>query len=1039
MKSCPRCGERVLERSRFCPSCGAPVDRGHEPGERRKVVTVVFADVVGSTELGERVDPETLRWAMQRWFAAMGQTVERHGGTVERYVGDALMAVFGIPVAHEDDALRAVRTALDMRDEVAELHEELHGARGVELAVRIGLNTGEAVTGAAVAGGSFTTGDAVNVAARLEQAALPGDILLGRDTYRLVAHAVEAEPLVPLTVKGKAEPVEAFRLLGIVRDARPRPARVATPMVNRIAEQWRLRAAFDRAVSHRSCQLLTVLGAAGVGKTRLVAETLETAGGAATVAVGRCLPYGEGLTWWPLAEALGESGLLDQVASGDPVIARAAELLKPAGEPVAPEEAFWAVRAALEALARRRPLVLVIDDLQWAEPTFLDLLEHLADWVRDAPLLLVATARPELLDAREGWGAFGPNTASIVLEPLADADAGELLRELVGAPLAASAAERVLAVAEGNPLYVVEVVAMLGDDGVIGDRRSVSELTAIAVPPTIQALLDARLDRLRPSERAVIEAASVEGKEFARESVWALVGDEAVGAHLRALTGKDLIEASGADGYRFRHQLIRDAAYEGIPKLRRADLHVRFADLLAARAPASDELLGHHLESAVRLRRELGEAEAATAALAARASSHLGAAGRRAEQRDEHAAAAGLLERAVALVPTDGGARLALLPALGAVLFEAGRIADAVRVLDEAASRADVPALHAWARVERELVRLEAESSAGTERALGVAEEALPVLERVGDHHGQGRAWFLRAHAASVVGQFDRADQAWEQAGLCMRRDGDQRELFVILGRRATAMVLGSTPVDEAIGRCEEFRERVAASPVAVALTVNPLASLHAMRGEFEEADRLVRAANQTLHQLGSLGWVSHHEALVRLLAGRPDLAELPLRAGLERLASVEDRGMLATTAAMLAQALYAQDRRDEADEQCAVAARAAAADDLVTQAIWRGVKAKLLALEGRLERAEALARGAVAMVEPTDLLSHRGDALLDLAEVLSAAAREEEYQRVVLRALSQYEAKGNAVGAATARSLLGESSGGRNAVQREFREGHAP
>src|SRR4051812_43607686 len=433
-----------MERSRFCAACGAALTPTPVPGERRKVVTVVFADVVGSTELGERVDAETLRWAMQRWFAAMGQTVERHGGTVERYVGDALMAVFGIPVAHEDDALRAVRTALDMRDEVAELHEELHGARGVELAVRIGLNTGEAVTGAAVAGGSFTPGDAVNAAARLEQAARRGEILLGRDTPRRVAHAVEAEAVEPLTVKGKREPVEAFRLLGVARDAPPRPARTGAAMVDRIQEQWRVRSAFERAVTQRTCQLLTILGAAGVGKSRLVAETVESFGAAATVARGRCLPYGEGTTWWPLSDALGDSGLLEEVAGDDPVIARAAQLLDPAGEPVAPDEAFWAVRAALEALARRRPLVLVIDDLQWAEPTFLDLLEHIADWVRDAPLLLLAMGRPELLDVRESWGALRSNNATVLLEPLAEADADELLRELIGAaPLGRRTAERI--------------------------------------------------------------------------------------------------------------------------------------------------------------------------------------------------------------------------------------------------------------------------------------------------------------------------------------------------------------------------------------------------------------------------------------------------------------------------------------------------------------------------------------------------------------------------------------------------------------------
>jgi tetratricopeptide (TPR) repeat protein len=471
--------------------------------------------------------------------------------------------------------------------------------------------------------------------------------------------------------------------------------------------------------------------------------------------------------------------------------------------------------------------------------------------------------------------------------------------------------------------------------------------------------------------------------------------------------------------FRFRHQLIRDAAYEGISKVLRADLHVRFADSLEARIPTSivgDELLGYHLESAVRLRRDLGEADAATALLAARASSRLGAAGRRAAHAS---AAAGLLERAIALVDPDDATLCALLPAFGASLFEAGRMADAIRVLDEAAAHEADPRMSAWARIEREFVRLEAESSPGTERALGIADAALPILEREGDHYGECRAWSLRAHVAWMVGSVDRADAAWEKAAACARRAGDENELFVVLGWRASAAVLGPTPVDEAIRRCEEFRERVAASPLAVALTVNPLASLHAMRGEFDLADRCVREANATLHQLGSLGWVSHHEALVRLLAGRPELAERPLREAVERLVSMHDRGLLATTAAMLAQTLYAQERFSEAHEQCELAAGAAAADDIVTQVIWRGVKAKLVAREGRFAEAETLARGAVALVQPTDLLSHRGDAMLDLAEALRTRLSTKEYQRTVRTALSQYELKGNAVGAARARSLL--------------------
>jgi len=843
---------------------------------------------------------------------------------------------------------------------------------------------------------------------------------------------VETEPVEPLVVKGKADPLAAFRLLRVAPDAPGRPRRERTPLVDRHRERAQLVDAFNQAVVDRSCQLLTVMGAAGVGKSRIVAEVTDALGGVATVAAGRCLPYGDGLTWWPLVEALGDSGLFDQVSPGDePAIARAGELLKAKGDPVAPEEAFWAVRRVLETLARRQPVVLVVDDLHWAEPTFMDLLEHVADWVRDAPLLLVVMARPDLLDVRPAWGASRPNATSVLLEPLAEDETADLLRHLVGAAkLGGRASARILEVAEGNPLFVEEVVAMLIDDGLLNGKGngSAGDTTTIAVPPTIQVLLAARLDRLEPDERAVVEAASVEGKEFARERVAALVDDEvgaSIGALLRALVRKDLIRPVGvdADTFRFRHQLTRDAAYEGMPKERRAELHERFAQWLEARPQAFpaivDELLGYHLERAVRLRRELGESDEATSELAARASARLGAAGLRAAQRDDPSAASTLLERAAALVESDERARGALLPVLGASLFEAGRIGQAITVLDEAIAHAPEARWRARARIEREFVRLEAEARVGTERARRVADEALPALERDGDDAGQCRAWYLRAQAAWIAGRVGDADDAWCEAAECARRAHDERELFRILGMRATASVLGPLPVDDAIRRCEEYRELVGASPVAVALMVNPLATLNAMRGEFELADGFLDEANEVLDQLGSMGWVSHHEALVRLLEGRPGLAEVPLREAVQRLAAMGDGELLATTLAMLAQTVFAQGQLEEAKQLCRMAAGAGAHDDIVTQVIWRGVQARILAHEGHADEAEALAREAVALVAPTDLLSHRGDAMLDLAEVLRMTSHTDEYHGVVQTALSLYEEKGNVIGATRARSLL--------------------
>ena len=702
MKQCARCGEWAADRSRFCPECGARLSAALAVEEGRKVLTVIFADVVGSTALGERIDAEKLRWAMQRWFHAMRRAVERHGGTIEDYRGDGVMAVFGIPAAHEDDALRAARAALDMRAAGQDLHAEV----GVELRVRIGLNTGAAATGSSADVGTFTTGDVVNVAARLEQSAQPGEILLGARTYGLIAHAVEAEPLGPLEVRGRRDAVTAYRLVGVAASAPVRPRRAGASLVDRDDERARLVRAFERTGSAGACELCAVVGSPGVGKSRLVEEVAGGFADRATVAFGRCLPYGETLPWWPLVEALG--GLIAQLGDDHPALPRAAELLDPGGRPVPPDEAQWVLRVVLERLARQRPFVLAIDDLQWADEAFLDLLDHLTEAVRDAPLLLLATARPELLDDRPAWRA-----QSLALDPLPDRHAGELLHRLSGAaPISPEVRRRILDVAEGYPLFVTELVAMVQDEG-----EALTE-----VPATIQALLAARLDRLAPDERALLGAAAVEGKAFRREHVRALLREPSVDNTLAELVRKGLIERDG-DGYRFHHQLIRDAAYEALAKRTRADLHERLAAALEPRlAPGTgDELLGYHRERAVLLRRDLGETDAATAR---RAADNLADAARRAAQREDAAAAVALLERALALVPDDR----TLLPALGAALFEGGRMADAIAVLDDAIATASDPETRARAGVEREFVRLEADAVEGTARALAVADAALIAL-----------------------------------------------------------------------------------------------------------------------------------------------------------------------------------------------------------------------------------------------------------------------------------------------------------------------
>jgi class 3 adenylate cyclase/tetratricopeptide (TPR) repeat protein len=1003
--------------------------------ERRKVVTVVFADVVGSTALGERVDAETLRWAMRRWFDRMRGVVERHGGAIENYVGDAVMAVFGIPIAHEDDALRAVRAAAEMRDEVAGLRGELRRERGVELAVRIGVNTGEAVTGAGAAAGSFTAGDMVNVAARLEQAARPGDILLGRDTFRLVRHAVDAEPVAPLTVKGKSAAVEAFRLVAVAPDVWGRAQRSRAPMVGRRGERRRLLDAFHQGVADGSCQLFTVLGAAGVGKSRLVAEVLTGIEGAATVATGRCLPYGDGLTWWPLVEALDASGLLVQAGADDEAAAaRAAELLKPAGDPMAPEEAFWAVRKVFEVLARSRPLVVVVDDLQWAEPTFVDLIEHVADWTRDAPLLLLIMARPELLDTRAGWGRGKPNATTLLLEPLPETDARDLLHELIGpARLDDHMAARILAIAEGNPLFVEEIVAMLIDDDILGQGRGdgpgVDGRDAIAVPPTIQALIAARLDRLGEGERAVIETASIEGKEFARDRVEGLVDpgrSQSLDVHLRALVRKDLIRPVGAaeDRFRFRHQLIRDGAYDGMPKRLRADLHERFAELLSAGSPAvpvADELLGHHLERAVLLRRELGATEAATMDLAGRASTYLCAAGRRAAQRDDPAAVR-LLERALALTPQTHH---------GPILVELATALERVGDLERCAAAATAALELARANGDRRTaerartvslqVAMYGWDGAGDVAALDAdTEPVLHALEQLHDDVGITRILLLRGWINGD--HFERSAGYLERALALAERTGDRRAAASAAGSLGLIALFGPLTASEGIERCQQLRRRVPDHRIAPARLLSYEAVLHAMQGRLDQARALQAQADQIIDDLGSPMSSANGgfgRWALELLAGAPERAEAAARTSLDLFEAMGATGNGSTAAALLAVALVRQGRYEEALRNADLAAAWAAPDDTASQVHQLAARAHVLASRADFEGAEAAAREAVRLSEGSDDISQRGDALVDLATVLDGAGRVGEAAAALHDAIALYERKGNIVSERRARAIV--------------------
>ena len=995
MLTCLRCGRENADGARFCAACGAKLTAAADR-EVRKTVTVLFVDVTGSTALGEELDPESLRRVMARYFDAARTCLERQGGTVEKFIGDAVMAVFGVPIVHEDDALRALRAAAELRDSLASLNDELERDYGVSLQLRTGVNTGEVVTGTEE---RLATGDPVNVAARLEQAAEPGDILVGEPTVRLARDAIEVEPVDALELKGKAEPLPAYRLLRVIEDAPAFDRRLDAPLVGRREELARVRAAFEGTVSERRCHLVTVLGAPGIGKSRLAREVAAALGGEAAVFAGRCLPYGEGITYWPLREIF---------ASAD-----AEEELEAALGHGAPEEIFWEVRKALERRAREQPLALLVEDIHWAEPTLLDLIEHLADWTRDAPLLLLCLARPELLDERPGWPG-----QCFSLDPLSEAESDELIEGLFpGSPLDERTRDRIRKAAEGNPLFVEQLLAVVAEGGAL-DR----------IPPTIQALLEARLDALPEAERDVVERAAVIGLEFEWEALAELDRERRrpAGTQLASLVRKELIRPHDAieDTFQFRHILIRDAAYQSISKDLRADLHERFAGWLDGRGEEFDEIIGYHLEQAYRSLAALGPAGDRSRALARRAADRLAASGLRAHARGDTLAAADLLERATSLLPPDDQGRLNLLPSLGRVLREAGEMERADSVLSEAVERgraAGARGVIAEATVSLTDLRFHrsAHTGVGREDVLRELEAAIQVFEELGEKAGLARALCFRGKVRFWAADSAAAVEDLELAAQYARAAGDQAQEADSLQYVLTVLHRGSTPVEEALARVAEIRSRAGTNRRLERAALANRATLEAMLGRFDAARDLIGRARALAEELGLKATLAAQAATgageIELLAADPTAAEHELRPACETLERIGELGYLASAAPLLADALYLQGRDDEAlllTERWAPE-RLTVPEDVDAQVGWRRVRAKLLARRGDVEAAERLAREATASAAHTDFLDLRAHAVADLAEVLRLAGRAEESAAAVREAVRLYERKGNIAAAA--------------------------
>jgi class 3 adenylate cyclase/tetratricopeptide (TPR) repeat protein len=1056
---CEACGHGNRDGAKFCEDCAAPLVALTTPHEVRKTVTVVFCDVAGSTAMGEALDPESVRRVMERYFDAMRTAIEHHGGTVEKYIGDAVMAVFGVPQVHEDDALRAVRAASEMRAALEALNPDLNRDHGMTLACRIGVNTGDVVAG--TGDQKIVTGDAVNVAARLEQAAAPGEILLGERTLSLVRDAVMAEAIADLEMKGKAALVPAHRLIDVTSGAAGFARHLDAPIVGRGRELSLLRDVFERSVTDQACQLLTVLGVGGVGKSRLVAAFVDELADRATILRGRCLPYGEGITFHPLAEALIDLANLSEADSPDAardklatlvgqdgeaatIAARVGQAIGLTGGESAPDEMRWAIRALLERLATERPVVFVIDDLQWAEPTFLELVEHVADLARDAPILLACMARPELLDDRPGWGGGKLNATSILLEPLNAEECGKLVANLLADDAVdPTVRTRIAEAAEGHPLYAEEITGLMVDEGRLvlkeGRWMPTGDLGDLPIPPTISALLAARLDRLPPSERALIEIASIAGQIFYPAAVRELSSQasdvtDATDAGLAALVRKQFVrpersDLPATDALGFRHLLIRDAAYGSVPKATRASLHERFADWLDRTAGAlgeRDEIIGYHLEQAHRYRAELGPADDRTALLARQAAERLAAAGRQASARWDVSATVNLLTRAADLLPAGDALRVEILPDLGLVLAHSDVARGDVvlaEAIDEARAAGDRRS-EALAAIRRVYARLLLDPQVDQIGSLRQAEDFAVLFEGWRDDQGSAEALTLIGLIHFWQGKAAAAGEDFERAGGYARRAGNRRQEHEVTRWLALEIAEGPEPVESGIQKLLAILEEGQGDRRVAFSVATKQGMLEAMRGRFEHARELIATAKQLARELGdqnALAAAFRDSGRVEMLDGDNAIAELEMRAAYEIAERMSDVGRLASFAPELGETIYAQGRYEEAQELSEFAERITIVGDVDANVRWRQLRAKTLARSGSFDAAERSARDALRIAADTDYLDLHSEAALSLAEVLRLAGRNADAAQVIGEALELCRRKGNLVRAAEAESSLAE------------------
>jgi class 3 adenylate cyclase len=1046
--TCASCGASLASGARFCDQCGTPVSAPLEH-ELRKTVTLLFTDVTGSTALGEELDPEAYRGVMGRYFEVARAAVEKHGGTVEKFVGDAVLAVFGIPEVREDDALRAVRAAAEVNGGISALAEDLERELGVRLEVRTGVNTGSVVAGTARAGGSFATGDAVNTAARLEQAAAPGSVLIGEQTYRLVRDAVLVEPVDPVLAKGKAEPVAAYRLLSVHDVDHGRRRRQDRSLIGRDREARLLVDALDRTLETRRSHLVTVVGGPGIGKSRLVADFVDQVGDRASVLTGRCVSYGQGITFFPVVQLLRQAaglagsesdevsrkgllGAMGEAEDAEEVVARLLPLLGKGGEPGSAEETFWAVRRLLEQVASRQPVVVTVDDLHWAEPTLIELIERIREELRDLPLLWVCQTRPELLDARPTWGGGSLNSTIFGLEPFSEQQTAASLTALLGGQVGPEVGATVTEWAGGNPLFVEEVADHLIERGLLEQTpagwRLTGDLASADVPPTVAALLAARLDRLPEGERRLVERLSVAGLELTVDDATflaeGLLDPGQVAEALAALAHRDLLQrrrGPGPEVWTFRHLLVREAAYESLPKALRADLHERFAVRIEGQGDEAGSeryaFAAHHLEQAFRFRQELAPLDPGLTALAGRTADVLSRAAGAARDREDLAAAAGLLRRALALeLPPQR--RRELLIDLIQVFADEERVDDIAVAAEELAAATDELA----DELDRLAVRV-IRGLADLSRSEPVAPDELAPLARgcadLAQESGRSR---LRVLALMTLATCSMMRARWEEVGTVFEemnsigRAQDRRwaNLF-----RGAAIVYGRRPIADLGDQIERIVAQGGHSPTEEdqLSLVRLLMSAASDEPNVAEAIAAEEARPSPLPAIFRLMYLS----LCAIFAGLDGRAVHLLRALADVMLEAGDLSHASTILPWLALTMSESDDPDveEMERLVEQGAEVTSPYDVLSLALVAGGRGMVASLRGQHERARGLTEEAIRICDASDQITQQADFRYWGARIAGRRGDAVEQRRLLGEALERYRSKGLVVWVRRCEELL--------------------